>query len=522
MPSIDPLGEPRPASAITQTTATLNATLNPAGGTISGCTFEYGTTLAYGTSVPCTPSTASGSSPVEVSASVADLTPRTIYHFRVQTSGGFSSADEAFKTLPDPPTVITKAASLVTQTTATLNASVNPNGGEVSKCEFEYGETTSYGKTAPCTSAPGSGTAAVPVSASVTGLTENTTYQYKVVATNAGGTSEGEGSFKTPLSPPTAVTGAASGLTQTTATLHAAVNPNDVEVTECMFEYGTTTSYGETVSCTSAPGSGGTAVAVSAPLAGLAANTTYHFRVVAVNAGGRVGGSDETFATLATVSPPPTTVELAKSPVSPPAKTPAGLPAPVLGHSANMAAVVGRVSVRPPGARTFASLSSTAKQISYGTIVEATHGEVSITAATAAGGVQTGVFFDGQFMLTQGSNGTVRATLTGGDFSVCPMRTRGKSGGRARKGARYAAPTHLVRRLWGNVGGSFSTRADYAEGLVQGAEWLTEDMCEGTLILATRNQVEVTDLVRHRHVEVGTEQIYIANRSPTARAILNR
>ena len=36
---------------------------------------------------------------------------------------------------------MTKPASSVTQTTATLNATVNPNGGEVSKCEFEYGTT---------------------------------------------------------------------------------------------------------------------------------------------------------------------------------------------------------------------------------------------------------------------------------------------------------------------------------------------------------------------------------------------
>ena len=43
---------------------------------------------------------------------------------------------------------MTDTASSVTQTAATLNATVNPNGGEVSECEFEYGTTTSYGKTA--------------------------------------------------------------------------------------------------------------------------------------------------------------------------------------------------------------------------------------------------------------------------------------------------------------------------------------------------------------------------------------
>ena len=46
------------------------------------------------------------------------------------------------KTLPNAPTVVTTPASSVTQTTATLNATVNPNGGEVSDCKFEYGTTT--------------------------------------------------------------------------------------------------------------------------------------------------------------------------------------------------------------------------------------------------------------------------------------------------------------------------------------------------------------------------------------------
>ncbi len=85
--------------------------------------------------------------------------------------------------LPNVPTVVTKAASSVTQTTATLNATVNPNGETVSECKFEYGTTDAYGKTAPCTPSPGSGESPVAVSASVTGLTANTTYHFRIFAT---------------------------------------------------------------------------------------------------------------------------------------------------------------------------------------------------------------------------------------------------------------------------------------------------------------------------------------------------
>lgn len=55
------------------------------------------------------------------------------------------------------PTIVTKAASLLTQTTATLNGTVNPAAEEVTKCEFEYGTTTSFGSSVPCSSLPGSG-----------------------------------------------------------------------------------------------------------------------------------------------------------------------------------------------------------------------------------------------------------------------------------------------------------------------------------------------------------------------------
>src|SRR5262249_57945130 len=77
------------------------------------------------------------------------------------------------------------SASSVTQTSATLNASVNPNGGEVSECKLEYGTTTSYGSSAPCTPAPGSGTSPMAVSASVSLLSPNTTYHFRVSTSEA-------------------------------------------------------------------------------------------------------------------------------------------------------------------------------------------------------------------------------------------------------------------------------------------------------------------------------------------------
>src|ERR1700704_908356 len=198
----------------------------------------------------------------------------------------------------EPPTVKTEPASSAAPTSATLNGLVNPNGFEVTECTFEYGTSTSYGKTATCTPAPGSGTSNVTVSAAIAGLSENTTYHFRVVAKNAGGTSEGaDAEFKTTSTPvkPTVKTEPASSAAPTSATLNGLVNPNGFQVTECTFEYGTSTSYGKTATCTPAPGSGTSNVAVSAAIAGLAENTTYHFRVVAKNAGGTSESAHQAF-----------------------------------------------------------------------------------------------------------------------------------------------------------------------------------------------------------------------------------
>lgn len=210
-----------------------------------------------------------------------------------------------------PPTVAV-AGARASETQATLYATVNPNGTEVTECYFEY-VGRGNGRYVPCDRRPGSGTSPVEVSATVRGLFPGTTYSYTIVARNADGWSEAEGTFATELELPEELTVYTYGsyvLSPTSAELVGYIEKygpcggceeSKQEIAECYFEY-----YGPHASgwvpCLQ-PLYDPEAYAV---VTELAPNTTYHFRLVAGNLAGTSYGRYETFTTPP--GPPPTVV----------------------------------------------------------------------------------------------------------------------------------------------------------------------------------------------------------------------
>ncbi len=87
------------------------------------------------------------------------------------------------------PAVTTSSTSDVNKSNATLSGTVNPNGQSTTYV-FEYGTTTSYGTQTNSTGV-GSGNTPVGVHQAIFGLAPNTTYHYRLVATNATGTTDG-------------------------------------------------------------------------------------------------------------------------------------------------------------------------------------------------------------------------------------------------------------------------------------------------------------------------------------------
>jgi hypothetical protein len=197
------------------------------------------------------------------------------------------------------PGVSTGQTTGVTEMSATLEGTVNPEGQPVSSCAFEYGTSASYGQSASCqqTSAEiGTGSEPVPVSATITGLQPDVTYHYRLVASSAGGSEHGEDRTVTTPSRPIVDGESFSEVGSTRATLKAQVNATGSPSTY-RFEYGTSTSYGFTTPQASL-GSAQGDVGASAELTGLQPDTEYHFRVVAEDGHGTSRGGDVTFTTF--------------------------------------------------------------------------------------------------------------------------------------------------------------------------------------------------------------------------------
>jgi uncharacterized protein (TIGR02145 family) len=99
----------------------------------------------------------------------------------------------------------------------------------------------------------------------------------------------------------TAITNSATSVTMNSAILNGTVNANNLSTT-VSFDYGTSSSYGNSVYAAANTISSNENIDVNVSITGLSDNTTYHFRVKAVNSSGTKFGSDKTFTTTNTES----------------------------------------------------------------------------------------------------------------------------------------------------------------------------------------------------------------------------
>jgi hypothetical protein len=198
----------------------------------------------------------------------------------------------------------TLAPDAVTATSATLEGEVDAKGTEVGSCVFQYGETVSYGVRVTCEPAgPITGTGAVDVHASVSGLKPGVLYHYRLRVINKDGEALASNDEQLPTSSAGVVEESSTAdIEPGSASLRARVNPEGVGETKCRIQYGTSTAYGMSAACEPgeelAPVSVG--LAVSLHLEGLTAGVSYHWRVLLSDKNdSSVAGPDNTFVYIA-------------------------------------------------------------------------------------------------------------------------------------------------------------------------------------------------------------------------------
>lgn len=199
---------------------------------------------------------------------------------------------------PAAPALDNQSVSGLTQTSAILNASIDPHT-EATTYHFEYGPTAAYDTSVPVPEAEvGSESSDVVVGQQLSGLEPGTTYHYHVVATNAIGTVPGPDQTFTTASPlpPIVSTGSPGSVSQNEATLSGTIDAQGVQ-TSYEFDIGADTSYGTRIFGDAGTGEGPQPFTLT--MQDLAAGTTYHYRLVATNVYATTYGADQTFTTPA-------------------------------------------------------------------------------------------------------------------------------------------------------------------------------------------------------------------------------
>jgi hypothetical protein len=184
-----------------------------------------------------------------------------------------------------------------------------------------------------------------------------------------------------------------------------------------------------------------------------------------------------------------------------PIGAPGPLPPPRPSVSVNVRAGGGAPLVKLPGSSRFVPLQGGA-QIPVGATVDVTRGSIVLQSAEG-----TARFSGGAFQVREqrapSSSRVTELKLAGGDFGVCPKKTKRHTA---------AAKPRIVRQVFARGKGHFRTTGRFASATVRGTVWRMEDRCDGTWVHVSSGSVDLHDLRKKKVVRVRAGQTYIAKR----------
>jgi hypothetical protein len=198
------------ATEVSETAATLHGSVDPdtahGGGAVTRCSFEYVTQQAFETegfegasTASCVPATPF--STAQAVSATATLAPSTTYKYRLSASNANSVASEGEVlqiSTSGPPLIGAEKAETLTAGGVVLRTTIKASGFEAD-CRVEYVDETAFQKvgfsgavTQPCSTGEiPAASASQAVSATVTGLSLDTTYHFRFVSVNSAGETQG-------------------------------------------------------------------------------------------------------------------------------------------------------------------------------------------------------------------------------------------------------------------------------------------------------------------------------------------
>jgi Ca2+-binding RTX toxin-like protein len=169
---------------------------------------------------------------------------------------------------------------------------------------------------------------------------------------------------------------------------------------------------------------------------------------------------------------------------------------PVLGRAGVLQPARGRVGLSLPGTERFVPLKDRVR-VPFGSDVDASAGAVRVrTARTRSGGGRSATVSGGRFRSRQRRlpEAVTELSLTGAPTARC----------------RRGPPGRGLRSLLVRSRGGFRTRGSHATATGRGAQWVTRDRCDGTLVRVRRGRVSVVDRTSKRRLTLRAGRSYLA------------